>query len=104
MNVHDDGETFVVEALAPGVDPSKIDVTVVRNTLTIAGEKPGLKDVAPEKVHRSERAAGRFMRTVELPTDVDPDKVSARYQHGLLLLTVPRAESARPRRITVQAS
>lgn len=104
VNVHDDGETFSIEALAPGVDASKIDVSVVRNTLTIAGEKPGLKDVPPEKIHRSERAAGRFMRTVELPTDVDPAKISARYEHGLLLLTVPRAESARPRRITVQSN
>lgn len=77
---------------------------MVGSTLTIAGEKPGLSNVAPERIHRSERSAGRFTRTVELPAEVDPNKVSAQYKDGLLLSTLPRAESARPRRITVQAS
>jgi HSP20 family protein len=104
VNLYDDGETFTVEALAPGVDPARLDVTVVGNTLTIAGEKPGPVGVPPERIHRSERAAGRFVRTVELPTEVDADGVSARYQHGLLLVAVPRAASARPRRVAVQAS
>lgn len=104
VNVYDDGDSFRVEALAPGVDPGKLEVTVVRNTLTIAGEKPGLNDVPAERVHRSERAAGRFVRTVELPTEVDPDKVDAQYRNGLLLLTLPRAESARPRKIAIQTS
>ena len=103
VNVHDDGDTFQVEALAPGVDPAKLEVTAVRNTLTIAGEKPGPGDVPAERVHRSERAAGRFVRTVELPAEVDPDQVSAQYRNGLLLLRVPRAASARPRRIAIQA-
>jgi HSP20 family protein len=103
VNLHDDGTNLYVEALAPGVEPDKFEVTAVGNTLTIAGEKPGLPDVAPERLHRSERAAGRFMRTVELPVEVDPNKISAQYKRGLLLLTLPRAESARPRRIAVQA-
>jgi HSP20 family protein len=103
VNLYDDGETFTVEALAPGVDPERLDVTVVRNTLTIAGEKPGPAGVPAERVHRSERAAGRFVRTVELPTEVDADGVRARYQNGLLLVTVPRAASAKPRRVAVQA-
>jgi HSP20 family protein len=103
VNLYDDGETFTVEALAPGVDPAGLDVTVAGSTLTLAGEKPGPTGVPPERVHRSERAAGRFVRTVELPAEVDPDGVRARYQHGLLLVTVPRAASARPRRVTVQA-
>src|SRR5687767_12734306 len=78
VNLYDDGETFTVEALAPGVDPAGLDVTVAGSTLTIAGEKPGPAGVPPERVHRSERAAGRFVRTVELPTEVDADGVSAR--------------------------
>lgn len=103
VNLHDDGENLYAEALAPGVEPDKFEVTAVGNTLTIAGEKPGLPDVAPERLHRSERAAGRFMRTVELPIEIAPDKVTARYRQGLLLLTLPRAEAARPRRIAIQA-
>jgi len=104
VNLYDDGESFHVEALAPGVQPGDIDVTVVGNKLTIAGQKPGPTDVAPERLHRSERAAGRFMRTVELPSDVDQTKVTADYRHGLLALTLPRVESAKPRRINVHAS
>jgi HSP20 family protein len=104
VNLYDDGETFTVEALAPGVDPAQLDVTVVQNTLRIAGDKPGPVGVPPERIHRSERAAGRFVRTFELPTEVDADRVNAQYRNGLLLVSVPRAESARPRRVTVQAS
>jgi HSP20 family protein len=104
VNLYDDGEAFTVEALAPGVDPARLDVTVVRNTLTIAGEKPGPAGVPAERIHRSERAAGRFVRTVELPAEVDADGVTAQYRNGLLLVSVPRAASARPRRVTVQAS
>ena len=104
VNLYDDGAAFTVEALAPGVDPAGLDVTVAGTTLTIAGEKPGPAGVPPERIHRSERAAGRFVRTVELPTEVDADGVSAQYRNGLLLVSVPRAESAKPRRVAVQAS
>ena len=103
VNLSDDGETVTVEALAPGVDPEKFEVTVVGSTLTIGGEKVGLGDVPPERLHRSERAAGRFVRTLELPAEVDPAKVTAHYRNGVLLLTLPRAETVRPRRIAVQA-
>jgi HSP20 family protein len=102
-NIYQDGDDFRVEALAPGLDLNGVEVTAVRNTLTIRGEKVGLRDLAPERVHRSERAAGRFMRTVELPDDVDPDKVTAQYRDGLLIITAPRAAHARPRHVTVQA-
>lgn len=104
VNVYDDGETLTVEALAPGLDADKIDLSVLRNTLTIAGEKRGPQNVAPERIHRIERAAGRFMRTVELPAEVDPDKVTAMYRNGFLVVTVPRAEAARPHKIAVQTS
>lgn len=104
VNLYEDGENFAVEALAPGVDPALLEVSVMRNTLTIAGEKSGPLGVPAERVHRSERAAGRFVRTVELPTEIDADGVSAQYRNGLLLVSVPLAESAKPRRIVVQAS
>jgi HSP20 family protein len=104
VNVHDDGESFHVEALAPGVDPGQLEITVLNNTLTIAGEKRGAADVAPDRLHRVERAAGRFHRSVELPAEVDPDRVEAQYRNGLLELTLPRAAAARPRRVIVQST
>jgi len=103
VNVYQDGDTFRVEALAPGLDPDAVELTVVRDTLTLRGEKPGLGDVRPERVHRGERAAGRFARTVQLPDEADPEGVAAAYRDGLLVISVPRAEHARPRRIQVQA-
>jgi HSP20 family protein len=103
VNVYDNGDTFTVEALAPGLDPDNVDLTLVRNSLTIAGEKAGPKGVASEGWHRMERSAGRFVRTVELPAEADPDRVSATYRDGLLVVTVPRAESARPRKVAIQA-
>ena len=103
VNVSDDGERYYVEALAPGADPARLEVTVVRNTLTIAGEKVAPAGVPQERFHRSERAAGRFVRSVELPVEVEPSKVEAQYRNGLLLLTLPRAEATRPRQVTVQA-
>jgi HSP20 family protein len=103
VNVYDDAENIYVEALAPGIDPNQLEITFDRNTLTITGEKIGVASVAPERVHRNERAAGRFVRTVQLAADVDPDKITADYKHGLLALTLPRAEAAKPRRIQLQA-
>jgi len=102
VNVADDGENFYVEALAPGVDPDQLEITVVQNRLTIAGEKQGAGEVAAERVHRVERAAGRFLRTVDLPVEVEADRVEAQYKNGLLKLTLPRAAASRPRRVTVQ--
>jgi HSP20 family protein len=102
VNIYQDGDDFHVEALAPGLDPSGVEVTAVRSTLTIRGEKVGLRDLAPERVHRTERAAGRFMRTVELPDEVDPDKVTAQYRNGLLLIVAPRGAHTRPRRVAIK--
>ena len=103
VNVYDNGDTLTVEALAPGLDPDKVDLTLVRNSLTIAGEKVGPNSVASEGWHRMERSAGKFVRTVELPAEADPDKVSATYRNGLLVVSVPRADSARPRKVAIQA-
>jgi HSP20 family protein len=102
VNVHDSGDAIKVEALAPGLDPESLEVSVMRNTLRIAGEKRRLMaDVQPEAFHRRERATGKFVRTIELSTDIDDDKVSADYTHGLLVITLPKAEQAKPKQIAV---
>ncbi|MFZ5861524.1 MAG: Hsp20/alpha crystallin family protein [Nitrospirota bacterium] len=105
INTRQDHDNLYVEALMPGVDPKTLDVAVVRNTLTISGEKPrrpaGTPDVTEEAYHRSERAAGRFSRSLGLPVEVDDQRVGARYEHGVLHITLPKSESAKPRRITV---
>lgn len=101
VNVSDDEHNVYVEALAPGVDPKSLDISVMQGALTVKGEKPGLAQVSAEAYHRNERAAGRFVRTVELPVEVEAGKVSADYRNGLLLVTLPKAEAARPRQVPI---
>jgi HSP20 family protein len=102
-NLHEDRDVLYVEALAPGLDPASVNLTIVRNTLTLSGEKQRVSgEVKPEAFHRSEREAGKFVRTIELPVEVDETKVKAEYKNGLVLVTLPKAEKARPRQINVQ--
>lgn len=102
MNLYEDDNRIYVEALAPGVSPDSLSVAVIRNQLTVAGEKPSSKEVKPEAFHRNERAAGAFTRTIELPVEVDDTKVQADYRDGVLLVTLPKAEKAKPKQINVQ--
>lgn len=102
LNVGEDKDNVYVEALAPGANPDTLEISVLDNTLRIAGEKPSLSpDIKPEAFHRNERSAGRFVRTMTLPVQIDREKISAQYKNGLLLLTLPKAEAAKPKQITV---
>lgn len=101
VNVREDDEHVHVEALAPGLDPEKLSITVLGDILTISGEKIAPHDVADDAWHRNERAAGRFTRSVKLPIAIDEDRVEASYQNGELRLTLPKSESAKPRKINV---
>jgi HSP20 family protein len=105
VNLHEDRDNFYMEAVAPGIDPNSLKLTVANNTLTIAGEKQGIQDgVKPEAVHREERAGGKFVRTIPLPAEVDDGKVSAEYRNGLLMVTIPKSEKAKPKQISVQVA
>jgi HSP20 family protein len=105
VNLSEDRDHVYVEALAPGVDPATIDVAVVRNVLTLSGEKRRLpEDLKPEAIHRSERAAGKFVRNIELPIEIDSDQVKAEYKHGLLMVTLPKAAVAKPKQINVSVA
>jgi HSP20 family protein len=92
-----------VMALAPGLDPSGLQLTVDRGLLIIAGER---KSAVPEpgdatSVYAQERFCGNFRRVVSLPDDADPGKVEANYRDGILRITVAKRESSKPRRIEV---
>lgn len=102
MNMREDGENIIVDGLAPGLDPDTLKVSVMRENLTIEGEKqPSNGEVKPEEWHRNERSTGRFVRTLRLPSEVEADKVEAQYRDGILHITLPKSEAARPRRIEV---
>jgi HSP20 family protein len=103
VNVWEDPEAAYVEAELPGLDLSALEIYVTAgNQLTIKGER---KPKVPEKgvVHREERTYGAFARTLTLPFPVDPDKVDARFENGVLLIKLPKHESSRPRKINVKA-
>lgn len=102
VNVSENAEEYTVEALAPGLDKESLEVSVKGHFLTVTGEKKPLEGIPAEAYHRSERATGRFVRTVELGSDIDEGKVSARYVGGMLRVTLPKAESAKPRQIQVR--
>jgi HSP20 family protein len=103
INLYEDTEAVYVEALAPGIDPSSLQLHVQGHTLSMTGEKRRVAgDVKPEAFHRSERATGTFVRHMQLPVEVDADKVQAEYTHGLLTVTLPKAEKARSKQIPVQ--
>lgn len=105
MNVSEDKDHIYVEALAPGLNPDSIEVSVLRDQLRIAGEKAAINpDIKAEAYHRSERGAGRFTRVITLPTEVESDKVTAEYKNGLLLLTLPKHAEAKPKQIAVKVS
>jgi len=103
MNVWADEQAVYAEVELPGVDVDKLDISVTEgNKLSIQGERPVL-DLANAVWHRQERGSGNFTRTLTLPTMVDADKVDAKYENGVLKLTLPRAEAAKPRKIAVKA-
>jgi HSP20 family protein len=75
---------------------------MLRNTLTLAGErKNGIENVS---WHRRERGVGRFLRTIDIPVNIDTEGVQADYRDGVLTVTMPKAETARPKRIEIKAA
>ena len=104
INIGNTPTSVEIYAFAPGIDPERIDVTIDRGVMTIAGERPSAlpRDDARVNVYGNERFAGSFRRAISLPEDIDPSKVEATYREGVLRVSVARRESALPKRITVQ--
>lgn len=104
VNVGRTPKSVEVYAFAPGLDASKIEVTLDRGVLRIAGERASGIPTDKQQLHiyARERAVGSFTRAISLPDDVDPAQVHARYQDGVLQVSIARRESAQPKRITVQ--
>lgn len=102
VNVWQDGETVFAEAELPGMELNDLEIYVTGgNQLTIRGERKQ-PSLAKGVWHRQERSFGTFARVIGLPVDVDPDKVEARFNGGVLTVTMPKSETAKPRKITVK--
>jgi HSP20 family protein len=102
VNVWEDTEAFYIEAELPGLTREEVNISVTqRNVLTLSGERK--QDDADARWHRRERGFGRFQRVLRLPVPIDAEKVAATLEQGLLKLTLPKHEEAKPRRIAVKA-
>jgi len=107
MDVAERGDAYVVHAELPGVSPEHVDVSFDQNVLAIRGTKPSSFDPGAEgelRLFAAERVTGTFERSVRLPEFVDPDRIEATFANGLLTITVPKAEAAKPRRITLKGA
>lgn len=104
INVGNTPENVEVYAFAPGLDASKLEVTVDRGVLTLAGERPATLPSADGKVnvYSRERVGGAFRRAISLPDDADPSKVDASYRDGVLHITIARRNPPAPTRIAIQ--
>lgn len=103
INIWADGDSVVVTTELSGVDPESIDMSVVGKTLTLRGERRPEQIKENEVYHRRERWYGNFGKAVELPFHVEAEKVSARFNKGVLSITLPKAETEKPRRISVKS-
>ncbi len=103
LNVYGNAEEVRVVAELPGIDPNQLNISVTGNTLTVEGERAAAERQEQEVVYRQERPTGRFVRTIRLPYEVEADQTKARYENGVLQMTLPRSEATKPRRITIQS-
>lgn len=103
INVTQDRDNYFVRAELPGVKPEALEITALNRTLTIAGKREALEEKGVS-YHRKERADGAFNRTVTLPSEFDTERVSAKAVNGVLTITLPKPEKAKPRQISVKSS
>ncbi|MFQ5669029.1 MAG: Hsp20/alpha crystallin family protein [Acidobacteriota bacterium] len=101
VDIYETGDRVVVVADLPGVLQDSLEVKVESNTLIVRGERPMLKDVRTENFHRMERGYGSFQRSFTLPGGIDQDRIRAEHRNGILEVTLPKTEGARPKRIVV---
>lgn len=101
LDVVEEKDNFVVKAELPGMKKEDIEVSFHDGSLSISGERKSEAKHEDAEVYRAERYFGRFQRTVSLPAAVNPDKVKAAYKDGVLTVTLPKTEEAKPKQIDV---
>ncbi len=104
VDIYEEGHNLLLQADLPGVNKDDVEVQVEGNVLTLRGERRQEKDVKENQYHRLERTYGAFKRSFTLPAGIDRDKIRAEYRDGVLRLTLPRAEEAKPKNIKVLAA
>src|SRR5438045_2116675 len=104
LDLHEDKDNLVVKVELPGMKKEDIEVSLHDGALSIFGERKNENKFDGAEIFRSERFFGRFQRTVTLPSAVAPDQIKAQYKDGVLTVTLPKAEEAKPKQIDVQVN
>jgi HSP20 family protein len=104
VDIYETDHDLLIKAELPGVDPKDVEARVEDETLYLKGERKFENEVKEENYHRVERAYGSFARSFALPSSVNPDKVTAEYKDGVLTLTMPKREEAKPKTIKINVS
>lgn len=103
VDVRQEGDNVVVETTLPGIDQDKIEISVENDVLTISGHTEEKKEIKREDYYRKEIREGSFSRSVILPMGVKADQAEANYEKGILKITLPKAEEAKPKKIAIKA-
>lgn len=101
MDLVEEDERFVLRADLPGVREQEVSVELEENVLTISGERNSESEHRGEGYYRVERASGSFSRSLVLPEGIDPDGIDARFERGVLELSIPKPEQRKPRRVAI---
>ena len=101
VDVVETDDAIVLKAELAGMDPKDINIEVQDNVLTVSGERRFEEEVKEDKFYRIERRYGSFSRSLALPATANESKVEAKYENGVLKVTVPKTEMAKPKKITV---
>jgi HSP20 family protein len=104
VDIFETENSIILKAELPGVEPNDVEVRVEDNTLYLKGERKFEKETKEENYHRIERSYGSFARSFTLPNSIDAEKVAAEYKDGLLTLTLPKHEEAKPKTIKINVS
>lgn len=104
IDIFETDDNLVLKAELPGVDPKDVELRVEDSTLYLKGQRKFEHEVKEENYHRQERSYGSFSRTFAMPSGIDADRVKAEYKDGLLTLTMPKREEAKPKTIKINVS
>jgi HSP20 family protein len=102
LDLYEDNDNLVVQAELPGMKKEDIELSLHDNAITVSGERKNEKKYEGGRTSREERFFGRFTRSITLPKQVDSGKVKASYKDGILTVTLPKAEEAKPRQIQIK--
>lgn len=101
VDIYEQEGNLVLKAELPGVDSNDVDVRVENNVLTLRGERRFDGEVKRENYHRIERAYGSFSRSFTLPNVIDTERIKAEYKDGVLRMTLPKRDEAKPKQIQI---